>query len=235
VGLVIIHLDISFKSLLQGLGDIVEYIGQYRSPDFSDLGKYLKLMLETLAIAVWGTAFAFVTSFFLAPLAAKNISPHPVIYRAVRELLNFLLSIPDLLFALILVTALGLGPLPGVCALGLHMTGFLGKFVAESMERVDKGIYEAVQTTGANFLQLVMFAAYPSILREVAGYTLYSFDRNVRVATVLGLVGAGGIGVELNANLRFFQYDQAAALIFIIIFTIVGIDYLSNWLRGKLS
>ncbi|MBG1270217.1 phosphonate ABC transporter, permease protein PhnE [Nostoc sp. WHI] len=235
VGLVIVHLEISFTTLLWGFSDIFEYLGRYRSPNFTDLVKYLGLMGQTLAIALWGTVLAFVISVIFTPLAAKNISPHPLIYRTVRELLTFLLALPDLVLALIFVAALGLGPLPGVLALGLHTSGFLTKFFSESMERVNPGIYEAINATGANFLQVVMFAAWPSILQEVVGYTLYIFDRNVRVATVLGLVGAGGIGLELNANLRFFQYDQAGALILIIIITIVAIDYLSALLRSKLS
>lgn len=235
VGLVIFHLNISFQTLFWGFGDIFEYLGRYRTPNFTELGKYLGLMGQTLAIALWGTALAFTISFILTPLAAKNISPHPWIYRIVRELLNFLLALPDLVLALIFVAALGLGPLPGVLALGLHTSGFLTKFFSESMERVEPGIYEAVNATGANFIQLVMFAAWPSIVQEIISYTLYIFDRNVRVATVLGLVGAGGIGLELNATLRFFDYDKAAALILIIILTIVAIDYLSAGLRSKLS
>lgn len=235
VGLVVFHLDISLQTLLGSFGDIFEYLTQYRSPNFKELVTYLGLMGQTLAIALWGTALCFVLSIILAPLAAQNISPHPIIYQVVRELLNFLRAMPDLVLALIFVAALGLGPLPGLLALGLHTAGFLGKFFAESMERVNPGVYEALNSTGANFLQLVMFAAWPSIIQEVTGYTLYIFDRNVRIATVLGLVGAGGIGLELNSTLRFFQYDKAAALILIIIFTIVAIDYLSAWLRSKLS
>lgn len=235
VGLVIFHLEISFETLFWSFSDIIEYLGRYSTPNFSDIGKYLGLMGQTLAIALWGTVLAFIISFFLTPFAAKNISPHRVLYRIVRELLIFLLALPDLVLALIFVAALGLGPLPGVLALGFHTAGFLSKFFSESMERVEPGIYEAVNATGANFLQLVMFAAWPSIVQEVIGYTLYIFDRNVRVATVLGLVGAGGIGLELNANLRFFQYDQAAAIIAIVIITIIIIDYLSGFLRKKLS
>ena len=235
IGLVIYHLGIAFQDLLWGFSDIFEYLGRYTSPDFSEGAKYLSLMVQTMAIALWGTALCFVISFALAPLAAKNISPHPAIYHTVREGLNFLRSMPDLVLALIFVAALGLGPLPGVLALGLHTAGFLGKFFADSMERVDKGVYEAIYATGANFLQLIMFAAWPSIIQEVIGFTLYMFDRNVRVATVLGLVGAGGIGLELTATLRFFEYNKSAALILIIILTVGVIDYISAWLRAKIS
>ncbi len=229
----LVYLQLPFGELLRSGENIMEYLSRYTRPDFSELPKYLWLMMSTVAIAFWGTVLSLTLSFFLAPIAAKNLSPHPFIYRIVRELLNFFRAMPDLVLALIFVAALGLGPLPGFLALGIHTTGFLGKFLAESMERVDKGIYEGVSATGTNTLQLIMYAAWPSILQEVIGYTLYIFDRNVRMATVLGLVGAGGIGVELNTTLRFFNYDKSATLILIILITIIAIDYLSTWLRKQ--
>lgn len=231
----IVYLQLSLLDLLWGLEDIIEYLSRYTTPDFSEVGRYLGLMGVTVAIALWGTVLSLTMSFILAPLATKNLSPHPLVYQATRELLNFLRTMPDLVLALIFVSALGLGPLPGLLALGLHTTGFLGKFFAESMERVEAGVYEGVAATGASLLQIVMYAAWPSIIQEAIGYTLYIFDRNVRVATVLGLVGAGGIGVELSAKLRLFEYNQSASLILIIIFTIIAIDYLSTWLRRKFS
>ncbi len=229
----LVYLQLPFGELLRSGDNIGEYLSRYTRPDFSELLTYLWLMVGTVAIALWGTFFSLTLSFFLAPLAAKNLSPHPFIYRIVREILNFFRAMPDLVLALVFVAALGLGPLPGLLALGVHTSGFLGKFFAESMERVDKGVYEGVSATGSNSLQLIMYAAWPSILQEAIGYTLYIFDRNVRMATVLGLVGAGGIGVELNTNLRFFNYEKAATLMLIILVTIIAIDYLSTYLRKK--
>jgi len=229
------HLGLSFPSVVMGLGSIAEYLSRYLNPDFSDWQKYLILMVQTLAIALWGTVFAFVTSFVLAPLGAKNLSPHPAVYRSVRELFNFMRAMPDLMLALIFVSAIGLGPLPGLLALAVHTSGFLGKFFAESMERVAPGIYEGVRSTGANFPQVVMLAAVPSILPEMAGYTLYIFDRNVRMASVLGLVGAGGIGLALHDNLRLFRYNESSALILIMLGGIVAIDYLSAWIRRRIA
>ncbi|MGK7940644.1 MAG: phosphonate ABC transporter, permease protein PhnE [Crocosphaera sp.] len=229
----LVYLQLPFGELFRSGENIAEYLSRYTRPDFSEFPKYILLMVITVIIAFWGTVLALILSFFLAPIAAKNISPYPFIYRIARAILNFCRAMPDLVLALVFVAALGLGPLPGFLALGIHTTGFLGKFLSESMERVDKGIYEGVSATGTNTLQLIMYAAWPSILREVIGYTLYIFDRNVRMATVLGLVGAGGIGVELNKNLRFFNYEKSATLMLIIILTIIAIDYLSNWLRRK--
>jgi len=169
--LIVRDLEISFETLVYGVADMGEYFSRYRQPDFSDLSRYLVLMSTTLATALWGTVFALVVAFFLAPLAARNLAPHPLVYRAGRELLNFMRAMPDLLLALIFVAALGLGPLPGALALGVHTAGFLGKFFAESLERVDQGVYEGVASTGANFPQLVMYAGWPSILREALGFT----------------------------------------------------------------
>ncbi|MDP1606565.1 MAG: phosphonate ABC transporter, permease protein PhnE [Rhodocyclaceae bacterium] len=233
--LIVRDLEISFETLVYGVADMGEYFGRYREPDFTHLSRYLELMGITLATALWGTVFALLVAFFLAPLAARNFSPNAVTYRLARETLNFMRAMPDLLLALIFVAALGLGPLPGALALGVHTAGFLGKFFAESLERVDKGVCEGVASTGANFPQMVMYAGWPSILREALGYVLYILDRNVRMASVLGLVGAGGIGLALHDTLRLFDYGQSAALILVILATILIIDYASAWLRGSLG
>jgi phosphonate transport system permease protein len=233
--LIVFDLDLSFETLAYGVKDIFEYFSRYSTPNFSDISRYLALLEQTLATALWGSALAFVVAVLLAPFAARNLAPNPVAYRIARELLNFMRAMPDLLLALIFVSALGLGPLPGALALGVHTAGFLGKFFAESLERVNAGVYEAVAATGASRVQIVMYAGWPSIMREVLGYTLYIFDRNVRMAAVLGLVGAGGIGLALHDTLRMFNYDQSAALIIVILVAILIIDYLSTWLRGKLN
>lgn len=233
--LIVHHLDLSFETLAYGVEDMAEYFSRYGNPDFSDLSRYLHLMVQTIATAIWGTTLALVVALILSPLAARNLTPGPVTYRASRELLNFMRAMPDLLLALIFVSALGLGPLPGALALGVHTAGFLGKFFSESLERVDPGVVEAVCAAGASRTQVVMYAGWPSILREALGYTLYILDRNVRMASVLGMVGAGGIGLALHDTLRLFQYDQSAALISVILSVLLAFDYLSTWLREKLK
>jgi len=232
---IVVDLDINFSTLAYGVSDMAEYFSRYGMPDFSEISTYLELVLQTIATAFWGTVFALVVSMILAPLAARNLSPHPVVYRLVREMLNFMRAMPDLLLALLFVAAIGLGPMAGVLALGIHTAGFLGKFFAESLERVDNGVYEALQSVGAGFLQSVMFAGWPSINRELVGYTLYIMDRNVRAASMLGLVGAGGIGLELNESLALFQYNQSSAIIILIITVIIIIDNSSSYLRAKLK
>jgi len=230
-----VDLDIDFTALAYGISDMGEYFSRFSTPDFSRISTYLRLILQTLATAFWGTIFALIVSIVLAPLAARNLSPHPFIYRLTRELLNFMRAMPDLLLALLFVSAIGLGPLAGVIALGIHTAGFLGKFFAESLERVDGGVYEALDAVGAGFVQTVMFAGWPSVNREFIGYTLYILDRNVRTASVLGLVGAGGIGLELNEALSLFRYDRASAIMILIIIVIIIIDHASSYLRKKIN
>jgi phosphonate transport system permease protein len=229
-----VDLELAQSDLRGALAAFAEYAARYARPDLSELPTALALMGQTLAMALWGTALAFALGAVLAPLAAAALTPNAICYRLVRELLNLLRALPDLLLALLLVTAFGLGPLPGLIALGLHTAGFLGKFLAESMERVDRGIYEGVRATGAGSVQLIMFAAWPMILREAIGYTLYIFDRNVRMATVLGLVGAGGIGKAIYDLIRIFEFSRASGMLLVMITTIIAIDYGTTWLRNKL-
>jgi phosphonate transport system permease protein len=144
-------------------------------------------------------------------------------------------AMPDLVLALMFVAAIGLGPFPGALALGVHSAGFLGKFLAECMERVDKDTCEGVASTGASFVQRLAFVAWPSILREGFGYLLFILDRNVRMASMLGMVGAGGIGLELYNSLRMFNYDQSAAMILVILAALLLIDHSSSWLRRRLE
>lgn len=230
-----VRLDITFASLLTSYPDLVEYFSRYGHPDFSELPKYLGLMGQTVALALWGTFLAFVTALILAPFAARNLSPNKWCYLTSREVLNFMRAMPDLVLTILFVAALGLGPLPGALALGVHTAGFLGKFFSESMEGAQPGIYEGLASTGAGFMQIIAFAGWPPVLREVAGQTLYIFDRNVRMASVLGLVGAGGIGTALHVSLQLFNYRQASALILVILATLIALDYASGWLRSKIA
>ncbi|MDO9163309.1 MAG: phosphonate ABC transporter, permease protein PhnE [Methylococcaceae bacterium] len=233
--LIIWDLDVAFQDLVYGIADMGEYLSRYGAPNLSNMSSYLHLMIQTLVTAFWGTTLAFIMAATIAPYAARQLTPNPFIYRIARELLNFMRAMPDLLLALIFVSSMGLGPLPGVLALAVHTAGFLGKFFAENMERVPAGKYEALSAVGAGFTQKIVFAAWPSMLRESVGNVLYIFDRNVRMAAVLGLVGAGGIGLELHDALRLFKYNQASALIIIILLTIIVIDNLSSWIRKVLN
>ena len=191
-------------------------------------------MGQTIAIGFWATLIAAIFASIFAPLSTRPIAPRRA-YRIARETMNFFRALPDFLLTLFLLNVLELGPWPATLAVGLHSGANLGKFLAENMERVDKGIYESAIASGAGFGHLAVFVAWPITLRELVSFTLFIFDRNVRMATILGVVGAGGIGAALKMTLGIRNYTYAAAFIAIIIVTVLAIDIVSNALRRRLA
>jgi phosphonate transport system permease protein len=190
-------------------------------------------MLETVGMGISGTCLAIVLSIPLGALAARNVNRNKFIYNLVKEVTNFFRAMPELVFALIFVVAVGLGPFAGVLALGLHTAGFLGKFYAEAMENVDPNPVEAVEATGARFLQRLSHSIFPQVLPLFNSYNLFILDRNIRASTIMGLVGAGGIGFELVMTSRMFEYRQMAAMLLVILATIMAVDWLSAYLRKQ--
>jgi phosphonate transport system permease protein len=221
-----------FGEIAESLGPSAERFGR---PDWADAGRLVGRLLETAVMGLWGTVLTVMIGLPLSCLAAKNLAPNRVVYRVSREVLNFCRAMPDALLALIFISAFGLGPWPGVLALGIHSAGFFGKALAESMERVPAGVYDGIAVCGASRWQIVRFAAWPSIEREILGYALYLADRNIRVATTLGIVGAGGIGVDLLASFGTFQYGKAAAAILMVMSLVLAMDMLANAIRRRLE
>lgn len=229
------HLGLDLAQLAHAGTDLREYASRFNGLTSDHLGVAVHLMGQTLAMALWGTLLAAAFAVVLAPLACRALTPHPVCYHAARTLLVVMRAIPDLVLALLLVVALGLGPLPGVVALGIHCTGFLGKFYAECMERVDKGVYDALRSTGAGWMQVVALGGWPSIQREAVGYLCYILDRNVRMSTALALVGAGGIGAELEVDLHLYQYRHALTILLLIFVVLLLVEHASSWIRSRLT
>lgn len=188
--------------------------------------------LETVQMALAGTLLALLVAFPLAFLAARNTTPHPAVYHAVRTALNFLRTIPDLALGLLFVAAVGLGAFAGTLALAIHTATVLGKLLSESVENIDEGVVEAIRTTGAGYAQILSFAVVPQILPDLISFTLYRLETNIRAASVLGLIGAGGIGYLMNASFRTFQYQEAAAIVLVLIALVMLVDYLSSRLRN---
>lgn len=226
-------IPVSLKEIAYGLPRIWDFLTGMFPPDLSDMPRYLVLMLETVAIGISGTFFAIILSIPLGLLSARNVAHIPLVSKVARETANFLRGIPDLVFALIFVAAVGLGPFAGVIAIALHTAGFLGKFYAEAIENIDPGPVEAIKATGAKFSQTIRHVVFPQVLPLFNSYNFYILDRNIRTSTVLGLVGAGGIGFELIMSMRVFEYQRTAALIFILLVTIMAADRLSSYLRRK--
>lgn len=204
-------------------------------PDFGRLEKWLRPLIDTLAMSIAGTALAVILSLPLALVAARTTTPHSVIYYGSRLVLNLLRSIPELIMGIILVAMVGFGALPGVLALGIHSIGMVGKFFAESIEHVDPKPIEAARAAGATPFQVVVHAVLPQVLPQLADTTIYRWEYNFRASTVLGAVGAGGIGFELIAALRVLEYAQVSAILLCILACVTVVDAIGATLRRALK
>lgn len=208
------------------------FAADFFPPDFHYWRLYLAEMLVTVQIAVWGTALAIVCSVPLGILCSENISPW-WICQPVRRVMDACRSINEMVFAMLFVVAVGLGPFAGVMALFIGTTGVLAKLFAEAVEAIDRGPVEGVRATGSSALQEVIFGVIPQVLPLWISYSLYRFESNVRSATVVGMVGAGGIGVTLWEAIRGFQMNQTCAILIIIIVVVSTIDIISQRLRKR--
>jgi phosphonate transport system permease protein len=196
--------------------------------------KWLALLGETILISYVGTLAGAMLAFALNFLAAENTSPAPWLQFTVRRLMEFCRTVPDIVFALIFVIAFGLGPMAGVLAIMIHSVGALGKLYSEIVENIDMKPVEGVRSTGASWVSCMRFAVLPQVAAGFAGYTLLRFEINVRGASVMGFVGAGGIGQELVVAVRKFYYSDVSAILVMIIVTVFVIDIGTGWARGRL-
>jgi phosphonate transport system permease protein len=219
--------------LLQGIPSIAKLAGEMLPPDFGNARDWVKPLFQTVIMSVAGTALAIALSLPLGCLAARNVAPNRVVYWLARGILNALRGIPELILGVFFVAAVGFGVLPGVLALGLHSAGMVGKFFAESMEHVDPGPVEAIRATGASPLQVVLHGIFPQILPQMADVSIYRWEFNFRASTVIGLVGAGGIGFELIASLRIMQYREVGAILIVVLAMVCLIDGISTLLRSR--
>ena len=233
---IIKDLEINFVKLVS---DSSKYFGDILSrmlpPDFSNLNQLLYAMFETIEIAFLGTFIAIVLSIPFGLFSARNLAPNYFVYIVCKTVVIFFRAIPEFIIAMILVIAIGFGAMPGVLALGLHTMGFLAKFYAEDIEHINKGPIDALKSSGATQSQIIAFGIIPQILPAFIANNLYILDRNVRMATMLGIVGAGGIGYELQSSFRMFEYERVSAIIILIFFTIFVIDYFSSYIRSKIK
>lgn len=224
---------LDFTTLANGVPAIGTLLGESLPPDFTNLMDWLAPLVDTLAMSIAGTAIAVAASIPLAFLAARNTSPHPAVFHVTRTLLNGLRSVPELIMGIIFVAAVGFGALPGVLALGLHSIGMVGKFFAEAIEHVDEAPVEAADAAGATRLQVLWHAVLPQVLPQFADVSIYRWEYNFRASTVMGMVGAGGIGFELMGSLRIMQYQEVSAILIVILLMVTLVDSLSGYLRKR--
>ncbi len=196
--------------------------------------KWLSMLGETILISYVGTLFGAILAFLLNFFAAENTSPAPWLRFLVRRVLEFARTVPGIVFALIFVIAFGLGPMAGVLAIAIHSTGALGKLFSEIVENADMKPVEGVRSTGASWVSCMRFAVLPQVAAGCASYALLRFEINVREASVMGFVGAGGVGQELVVAVRKFYYSDVSAILLLIVLTVFVIDIGTGWMRGRL-
>lgn len=226
--------EFNVAKLGDGAVNMGEFLSRLFPPDFSKFGTIVALLIETLQMAIVGTVLGAVLSLFVAFAAASNIAPRWAYFSA-RWVMNIIRSVPDLVFALMFVSAVGLGPFAGILAMTLGSIGSIGKIFAEAMESVDRGPMVAMQAVGASKRQVVVYGVLPQAAPLLVSYTLLLFEGNVRGATILGLVGAGGIGLELTTAMRMYDYGHLSAIIICIIVLVTAIDQGSALIRRRIT
>lgn len=217
-------------ALIEDSGNMAVFAKEFFPPDFHEWRVYLSEMLVTVHIAIWGTVLAVVCAVPFGILSSANLVP-PWVYQPVRRVMDACRAINEMVFAMLFIVAVGLGPFAGVLALWVHTTGVLAKLFAEAVEAIDPRPVEGVRATGANALEEILYGVIPQVLPLWISYSLYRFESNVRSASVVGMVGAGGIGVILNDVIRSFSYAEVCALLIIIVVTVTLIDLVSARVR----
>lgn len=225
---------LNFSYIIEGLPSFFGLLGEMFPPNWDYMPRLRDPLIETIQIAIIGTFLGALISIPLTLLAAHNITGNPFIYYIAKGVMNLLRTIPELLYASILVAGVGLGAFSGALALGIFSTVVISKLTSESLEAIDPGPLEALSAVGANKLELIRYAVIPQIMPAYTSYSLYVFEINIRVSTVLGLVGAGGIGRVLKTSLDLFRYQNAAMIILVTFLLVAVIDFISTRLRRAL-
>ena len=217
-------------TLFRDAGNIGTLLADFFPPNFMDWRLYVKEMLVTLQVAIWGTVLAVICAVPLGILSAENMVPW-YINQPVRRLMDAARAINEMVFAMLFVVAVGLGPFAGVLALWVHTTGTLAKLFSEAVEAIEVSPVEGVRSTGASYVEEVVYGVLPQVFPLWISYSLYRFEANVRSATVVGMVGAGGIGMVLWELIRSFDFQRTCAVMVIIVLMVTLFDLISQKLR----
>jgi len=223
------------QDLITGAHGMADIIRRAMPPDFSKFRSEIWPTLETIDIAIFGTATGVILALPLAILAAANVTPARWVYALARGIISLCRVVPDLVWALIFVAAVGLGPFPGALAISVHSIGMLGRLFAETIEQMDMAPVDALSLTGARRAQVFTHAVLPSVIPSLLGITLYRLDENIRSSLVLGFVGAGGIGFQLLSAMNLFQYQEVSLLLIIVFVVVLVAERSSAILRAKLG
>jgi phosphonate transport system permease protein len=227
-------LKVDLASLKDSGGYVADFISRLFPPDLSILDVAWAKLLETIQMSLWGTTIGAIISLPISVLSSSNLLPWWVRWGA-NFIQNAVRSVPSIILGLIFVAATGLGAPAGTLALAIYTVGYLGKFYQTSIESVDRYSLEALQISGASWLQIAQYGVMPQVLPLLWGYTIYMFEYNIRAASVLGVVGAGGIGFELINYIRGFEYNKATTMMLVLLVVVTSIDVLSSRLRRYLE
>lgn len=226
--------DVNLMVFVVGFKNILSFIFlDLLPPDFSNAQVYLMPILETLYMSYIAAIFSIIMSVVMGILAADNISPHPFIASVARGIIGFIRAVPTLVLALFLVATFGIGMFAGIIAIAIGGVGTLGKAYADNIQEVDEGQMEAIRATGANWFQVLGQGVWPQFKPSFIAWSFYNFDTNIRSASVIGLIGAGGIGFYLNTSIKLFQYREAAFGIMLIFILIMVVEHFTAKLRKQ--
>lgn len=225
--------EVSLGRMVEGLPYMWDFVRRMVPPDLSVLGNAVRGAIETVQIAIVGTAVAAVLALPVGFAAARNAAPRWLFYSS-RLLLNAFRAVDTLVYALFFVAAVGLGPFPGVLAVIVYTATVLAKLYSEAIEAIEPGPVEAVRATGATRLQVLRWGVLPQLAPQFLSFTLYRFETNIRAAAILGFVGAGGIGFYVQTYLRLLNYPAAASVLLVLVALVMVVDFASSRLRARL-
>ncbi|HTE61182.1 MAG TPA: phosphonate ABC transporter, permease protein PhnE [Solirubrobacteraceae bacterium] len=226
---------VSPLSLVDGLSRTIEFVADAFPPDLGRLGPVAEAMLVTLEMALIGTCLGVVASVPLAVLGARNTTPHPLVHGVTRAAIAFLRSVPDLVWGIVFVVTVGLGPEAGVLAIAADTAGFCGRFFADRIEDVEPEVVEGLTATGATRGGVLAGGVLPSVLPSFVGTSMFALESATRSSVVLGVVGAGGIGVELTTSMQLLRYDEALTIILAIFVVVLGVERVAARIRRKVG
>lgn len=227
--------EVNWARAYEGLSDAGRFVAGFLSPDFTTRAQDISRgMIESLTMTVTSTVLGVLLSIPFGLGAARNLAPAPV-YALCRAFLAISRSFQEVIIAILFVAMVGFGPLAGFLTLSFATIGFLGKLLAEDIESIDPRPMEAVRASGASWLQLINYAVQPQVMPRLVGLSLYRLDINFREASVIGIVGAGGIGATLNTSLDRYEYDTAAAILILIILIVMAVEYSSGAIRRRIQ
>jgi len=224
----------TFDKLFEGLTRGIAFFGHMFPPRWDAFPEMIEPTFTSFVIAFLGTFFGAILSIIFALLASRNLA-NPVVRSIARFLIGLERSVPEIVILILLVAAFGLGAMPGVVALALGCIGMLGKLLADIIEEIDPLVIDSIESVGGNKLQVIIFGVLPQIIPNIISYTLFRFEINIRLSVLLGAVGAGGIGYELDYSFGMLQYDRAFTAMIIIIAMVFGTEQLSYYLRRKIK